>query len=141
MSNKSKFTLEQVQLLAANPFTYKVTPRYIWFTLEFKNLFLARFEAGDTSMDIFESCGYDSSILGKNRIYSFPRRLRDELASGSLTEGVANRCQEPPQQQDFNTLPAQQSVAAMQREIVYLRQQLEFLKKITELDSDKKPRT
>ena len=39
---------------------------------------------------------------------------------------------------DYNTMPAQQSVAAMQREIAYLRQQVEFLKKITELDKGRK---
>lgn len=39
---------------------------------------------------------------------------------------------------DYNTMPAQQSVAAMQREITYLRQQVEFLKKITELDKGRK---
>lgn len=46
-----------------------------------------------------------------------------------------------PAKVDYNTLPAQQSVSAMQREIAYLRQQIEFLKKITELDNDRKPRT
>lgn len=38
-------------------------------------------------------------------------------------------------------MPAQQSVAAMQREIAYLRQQVDFLKKLTELDNGKKQRT
>lgn len=141
MRYKTKFTLEQMEELAANPFTFKVTPRYIWFTLEFKNLFLARFESGDTIMEIFESCGYRSELLGKNRIYAFHRRLQDELSSGQFREGPPVRYAEASEPQDFNTLPAQQSVAAMQREIVYLRQQLDFLKKITELESSKKPRT
>ena len=64
----SRFTPEQIQLLATNPFTFKVEPRHIWFTLEFKNLFLSRYEAGETSMEIFESCGYDPAILGIHRI-------------------------------------------------------------------------
>ena len=46
--------------------------------------------------------------------------------------------QKRPVNVDYNTLPAQQSVAAMQREIAYLRQQVEFLKKITELDKGRK---
>ena len=129
----SRFTPEQIQLLAANPFTFKVEPRHIWFTLEFKNLFLARYEAGETSMEIFESCGYDSAILGIHRIYNYPRHLRTQLASGvPLTEGPANRRLAAPSDVDYNTMPAQQSVAAMQREITYLRQQIDFLKKISE---------
>jgi len=35
-------------------------------------------------------------------------------------------------------MPSQESIAAMQREIAYLRQQLEFVKKITELDNGEK---
>ena len=44
------------------------------------------------------------------------------------------------EQMDYNTMPSQQSVASMQRELKYLRQQVDFLKKITKLDNDKKPR-
>ena len=137
IKHPSRFTTEQIEILAANPFTFKVTPRHIWFTLEFKNLFLARFEAGETSMEIFISCGYDPDILGDNRIYSFPRTLRNQLASGKpLTEGPVRQA-DKPERIDYNTMPPQQSVSAMQREIAYLRQQVEFLKKITELGNGK----
>ena len=137
IKHPSRFTTEQIEILAANPFTFKVTPRHIWFTLEFKNLFLARFDAGETSMEIFISCGYDPDILGDNRIYGFPRTVRKQLASGKpLTEGPARQA-DKPERIDYNTMPPQQSVSAMQREITYLRQQVEFLKKITELGNGK----
>ena len=113
----TRFTPEQMKVLSANPFTYKVSAIYIHYTLEFKNLFLAHYEAGEPVKDIFAAFGYDPAILGDNRMYAFARRI------------------------SYNTLPAQQSVSAMQREIAYLRQQIEFLKKITELDNDRKPRT
>lgn len=136
------FTPEQMKILSENPFTYKIKPRQIWFTLEFKNLFLTRYEAGECSIDIFESCGYSVELLGPNRIHGYPRRLRLELESGRLlTEGSGHEKKEKPKNIDYNTMPAQQSVASMQRELNYLRQQVEFLKKITELDNDKKQRT
>ena len=139
---KSIFTPEQVELLAQNPFTAKVNRRQILFTLEFKNLFLSRYEEGDSSMDIFIDCGYDPDVLGKNRIYGFARRLRETVESGKpLTEDYPNAQAEPPARIDYNTMPSQLSLSAMQRELTYLRQQVEFLKKITELVSDKKPRT
>ena len=127
---KSIFTPEQIETLAANQFTAKVNARQIIFTLEFKNIFLSRYEQGDTSVEIFESCGYDTEILGRTRIYGFARRLRELVESGRpLTENT-----------DYNTMPSQLSISAMQRELVYLRQQVDFLKKITELGNDKKPR-
>lgn len=137
-----KFTLEQIAVLTANPFTSKVDFYHIWFTLEFQNLFLARYESGETSHEIFTGLGYDVDILGENRVYGFPRRLKKRIESGQgLTETAGNTKLSEPQNVDYNTMPVQQSVSSMQRELKYLRQQVEFLKKITELDNIKKPRT
>lgn len=136
-----KFTQEQLDILAANPFTSKVDWHHIWFTLEFQNIFLARYEQGESSFEIFESLGYDVEILGSNRIYNYPRMLYNRLNKGlPLTETPGKTKVDAPENVDYNTMPAQQSVASMQRELKYLRQQVEFLKKITELDNDKKPR-
>lgn len=138
---KSIFTPEQIEILASNKFTAKVNSRQIIYTLEFKNLFLSRYEQGDTSIEIFQDCGYDPEILGRTRIYGFARRLRELVESGRpLTEDYPNTKVDKPANTDYNTMPSQLSVSAMQRELTYLRQQVEFLKKITELDNDKKPR-
>ena len=137
-----KFTDEQIKELSENPFTSEVTYYHIYFTLEFQNLFLARYEKGESSVEIFESMGYDVSILGDNRVYGLAGRLRRRLESGRELIEVHGRSKaKAPQKTDYNTLPAQQSVASMQRELRYLRQQVEFLKKITELDNDKNQRT
>lgn len=137
-----KFTLEQMEALAANPFTLKLDNSHISYTLEFKNLFLARYEAGEGIREIFENLGYDTKILGNDRIYGFARNLMTKIEAGELlTETPPATKQEKPINVDYNTMPVQQSVAAMQREIAYLRQQVEFLKKLTELDSDKRSRT
>ena len=134
-----KFTQEQMEILVANPFTYKINAYRISYTLEFKNLFLARYEAGESVREIFEALGYDTDILGDSRIYCFAYKLAKQSEAGQLlTETTPTTKQEKPVNVDYNTMPAQQSVAAMQREIAYLRQQVEFLKKITELDNDRK---
>lgn len=137
-----RFTAEQLEILSNNPFTSKVDWHHIWFTLEFQNIFLTRYEQGESSSEIFESLGYDIDILGKYRIYNYPRTLYGRLEKGlSLTETPGNTKLIAPTDMDYNTLPTQQSVASMQRELKYLRQQVEFLKKITELDNEKKPRS
>jgi len=134
-----KFTAEQMERLAANPFTLRVTVLRISFTLEFKNLFLVRYESGEAIKDIFEGMGYEIEVLGENRIYNFANRLAILAERGEMpTEGPPKAKSEKPLNIDYNTMPAQQSVAAMQREIAYLRQQIEFLKKITELDNGRK---
>ena len=138
----TRFTPEQMKILSANPFTYKVSAICIHYTLEFKNLFLAHYEAGEPVKDIFAAFGYDPAILGDNRMHAFARRISKQAKEGKVpTEDSSSVKIQKPAKVDYNTLPAQQSVSAMQREIAYLRQQIEFLKKITELDNDRKPRT
>ena len=137
-----RFTPEELTVLKANPFTYKVDSRRIYYTLEFKNLFLSHYETGESSViEIFESHGYDVKILGENRMYCFASGLLRRVKAGEvLTEVPLTATQEKPVNVDYNTMPSQQSISAMQREIAYLRQQLEFVKKITELDKDRKSR-
>lgn len=137
-----QFTPEEMEQLASNPFTLRVTTYTITHTLEFKNLFLSHYYENDESAkDIFRQLGYDPEILGDGRIYSFASRLIRQIEAGEpLTEGSARTASEKPKNINYNTMPAQQSVASMQRELTYLRQQVEFLKKITALDKDEKPR-
>lgn len=137
-----KFTPEQMEALAANPFTLNVTVYRISYTLEFKNLFLSHYENGETVRDIFRTLGYDPETLGDSRIYSFAHALLNKVEAGEpLTEGPARKPVEKPVNTDYNTMPSQQSVASMQRELTYLRQQVEFLKKISQLDTTKKSET
>ena len=134
-----RFTSEEVEQLASNPFTYRVSACQISYTLEFKNLFLARYEAGESVREIFQSLGYDIEILGESRIYCFAHQLVKRAEEGQLMrEGPPARREKKPANINYNTMPSQQSIAAMQREIAYLRQQLEFVKKITELDNGEK---
>lgn len=129
-------------ILAANQFTQRLTVCRISFTLEFKNLFLAKYESGETVRDIFTELGYDTDILGENRMYNFANRLLNQVEQGKLpTEVPANSAVLKPVNVDYNTMPAQKSVSAMQREIAYLRQQVEFLKKLSEAVNGRKPST
>ena len=138
----NQFTPEQVEQLAANPFTLSVTTYRISYTLEFKNLFLSHYESGELVKDIFRQLGYDPDVLGDSRMYSFSHKLLSDVEAGKpITEGTAHKPAEKPVNTDYNTMPAQQSVASMQRELTYLRQQVEFLKKISQLDTTKKSET
>lgn len=137
----SQFSEEQIKELSANPFTRSVTSCRISFTLEFKNLFLAHYEEGMLVRDIFKSLGYDPNVLGDGRMFSFCNHTLKQVEAGiPLTELSTTRKSSSvtkPDFVDYNTLPAQQSVAAMQRELTYLRQQVDFLKKISQLDTTK----
>ena len=133
MKRLTKFTREQVKALAANPYTSMVDFRHIWYTEEFMKLFLDRYKNGDTSYEIFSSCGYDIAVLGENRVYGFPRRVTKLLGISQGLDGTAEKTMENrPRDIDNDTEPALQTVSDMQRELTYLRRQVELLKKAAE---------
>lgn len=134
-----KFTTEEMAVLAANQFTYNVTASQILYTLEFKNIFLARYEAGEGVREIFESLGYDTVILGNNRIYDFAHRLVKQAARCNLLSETSSESAGAMQgNKNYTTNLSPQSITAMQMELAYLRQQVDFLKKITALDNSRK---
>ena len=129
MRKLKKFTREQVRVLAANPYTSKVDFHCIWYTEEFMQLFLERYKNGDTSFEIFESCGYDIAVLGENRVYGFPRRVTRLLGLSQEFAGSAEKIRASGlQDMNHDAIPAQQSVSDMQRELEYLRRQIQLLK-------------
>jgi len=129
------FTPKEMEILAANNFTAKVTKRRIYHTLEFENLFLVMYdEQGKNCAEIFTELGYDVEILGKSRVHTYPKLLREKLMNTGSSRKKINERVTPPADTDYNAMPSIKSVAAMQHELLYLRQQLEFLKKITSLD-------
>lgn len=118
-----KFTREQVRALAANPYTSKVDFHSIWYTDEFMMLFLERYKNGDTSYEIFSSCGYDVEVLGENRVYGFPRRVAKLLGISQGLTGSAGKAADP------DAMPTPQTVFEIQRELEHLRRQIQLLKK------------
>lgn len=76
---------------------------------------------------IFESLGYDPEILGIARMYSLASNVRKCAAEGrEFTSGYANR-DTSHGGAGGNPTP---DTSAMQHELTYLRQQVEFLKKL-----------
>ena len=84
--------------------------------------------AGEGVQEIFESLGYDIKILDDSRIYCFAQKLAAKAEAGEVLTDTPMPSEQKRPVVDYNTLPAQQSVAAMQREIAYLSQQVEFPK-------------
>jgi hypothetical protein len=126
----SSFGAYEMAVLSKNPYTYRVGQRQISFTAEFKHIFWGRYQAGEYIPAIFESLGYDPNMLGIGRMYSLAANLRKCVAEGKeFTSGYTRHTSENRK----SSKKSEPDTAAMQYELTYLRQQVEFLKKITEL--------
>lgn len=128
----SSFTPEQIEQMRRNLYTFKVTERKIFFTKEFKQAFYEKRQQGMPLREIIVALGYDPDVLGEKRIdgisHSINKALREE---GGFREGI-RPCnsildEEYPEVTKENFI-------RMHHELQYMKQEIEFLKKISSPD-------
>ncbi len=129
------FTDEEVKVLRENKYTAFVSNSSIRFTLEFKEMFLQKKTEGVPTRRIFLEAGYDVDILGTSRIKNISKRIPKEASAPcGLHEGYHIH-RKRHEDADYSRMAPEEAMAAMQLEIVYLRQELDFIKKIIKTDS------
>ena len=130
----SSFNPEEIRILKENPNTASVTQSRLSVTLEAKKTILELYQAGWTFRRIVEDLGYDPKMLGEQRMKNMVRNVRREadsrigLHEGYLRTAGTRMDDEEIEQLDCN--PA--SYAKLKNEVVYLRKEVEFLKKISQ---------
>ena len=143
MSTKKLFTPEEVEILKENPYTWKVSLDRITYTQEFQRAFWELSLQGLSGMDAFRKLGYDPRILGKERVHNTTKRIRKQ---GNSPEGIRLKprkwmrtTKKRFKAADLEKMSHKEAAKRMQQEIVYLQQQVEFLKKIMQQDGSYKP--
>lgn len=91
---------------------------------------MKRYKEGYSPTQIVTDLGYDASVLGKRRIEG----IRDHIMKESLSEaGLHEGTLFPkmlPSSKDYTTIPKEKAIEYIQHELIYLRQEVEFIKKI-----------
>jgi hypothetical protein len=129
------FTPQEIEILRENPYTLSVTEETIRYTLPFKQEYWRRHTLGQSATHIFIELGYDVSILGKGRVYAFASHVKKEAASKTgLHEGTYRRGLRTDIP-NYTGMSNNEALARMQRELLYMRQELEFVKKIIKADN------
>lgn len=128
-----RFTGEEMDALRQNPYTYKVTQCHLSFTAEFKELFWKHYNEGMTPRDILASLGYDPDVLGENRVNGIRRHIKEE--SGKQDGFVNGRRPRNASAGAGASVPidAAEEARQLRGEVEYLRQEVEFLKKISSI--------
>ena len=130
---KNGFTPEQQVELLKNPYTRTVTDTMIKFTDEFNDLFIKRHSQGVGPSMIFRDCGYDLNVIGSKRVVNYYNRLQRTYRYKTLIAQTHRNENNNDTKKDYKIMPTSKAVEAMQHEITYLRQEVEFLKKIISL--------
>ncbi len=120
---RNPFTPEQIKLLEANPYTYRVTEHRLALTVEAKQEILKMKEEGLPACQIVKKLGYDLDIIGESRAYG--------LVFGAKVQAKSER--------GLHVLPTNpETFAKLINEVSYLRQEVDFLKKISQIGTSKK---
>ncbi|MFR5859956.1 MAG: HTH domain-containing protein [Clostridia bacterium] len=134
-----EYTPKQIKKLEANPYTLKVTKNKLYFTIKFKEDFWINYQAGNAPRKILSDLGYDLEYFGQKQIDSIVQRIKKEALSGNgFREGENRERRIPMKATNREELSSTQSIERMQNELLYLRQEVEFLKKIIMTNNSKK---
>lgn len=125
---KKRFTTDEIEILKANPYTHSVSADAIRFKKEFHDQYRRLYMLGHNCTKIFRELGYSIEILGVKRIYSFDSRIKAKSQMTQETMAVTEELAE-------NFVDKDLQLARLQNEVMYLRQELEFIKKIIKADN------
>ena len=130
----SKYTKKQMKELKENPYTLKVDDNRIFFTIEFKKVFWTKYQAGMSPRQILKELNYNLDYFGQKQIDSIVQRIKKEALKGEFTEGYNRDKRMKIKQPEIDNSP--QVIQHMQNELIYLRQEVDFLKKVLKTGKD-----
>ncbi len=136
-----EYTNREIKELESNPYTFKVTKKKLYFTKEFKKEFWIRYQAGNTPRVIMEELGYNLEILRQKQIDGIVQRIKKEALSGEgFSEGYLRKNRIAPTTMNNQKDEEETDISRLRAELLYLRQEVEFLKKNIIADHMKKKR-
>lgn len=133
-----EYTAKEMKLLKANPYTFKVTKNKLYFTAEFKEAFWTAYQAGMAPRKILADFGYDLEMFGQKQIDSMVQSIKRQAQSG---EGFRQGENHDRRRRDDFSIPkgvsveSKEALESILSEVKYLRQEVEFLKKITRTEN------
>lgn len=130
----SKYTKKQMKELKENPYTLKVDDNRIFFTIEFKKVFWTKYQAGMSPRQILKELNYNLDYFRQKQIDSIVQRIKKEALKGEFTEGYNRDKRMKIKQPEIDNSP--QVIQHMQNELIYLRQEVDFLKKVLKTGKD-----
>lgn len=130
--SKKLFTEKEINLLTRNPYVKSVSSKGITYTDEFKRHFIAENESGKTPNQIFEECGFEREVLGKDRINAAGKRWRAAYRKKGISGLKDTRSENSGQHRDNGRkeLSIEQKYARLEAQNRLLNAENELLKKI-----------
>ncbi|MFV8828168.1 IS3 family transposase [Alkalihalobacterium sp. APHAB7] len=127
--SKKIFTEKERSLLSKNPYVKSISSKGITYTNEFKRHFIAENENGKLPRMIFEECGFDTEIVGIERIKSASKRWRAAYQACGI-DGLEDTRKGNSGRPREGELSLEEKNAQLQAQINLLKAENELLKKL-----------
>lgn len=121
------FSDKQVEELRKNPYVDKVSIKAITYSKVFKQHFIDELNNGKLPTQIFREAGFDTKVVGKQRIDNFSRRIRK---MADRIEGFTDlRTQHSGRPRTKERTPDEE-IAYLKHQVALQKQQIDALKKM-----------
>ena len=127
------FNEKEIEMLLSNQYTKSCSPTTIKFTKSFAEIFWIKYLEHIPLKEIWLSLGYDPELLGIKRTEGFIYSLRKQkLTNEQRAEKTpkTSKIRRPPDGIDYSSMDTSDAIRTMQTELSYLKQEIEFLKKL-----------
>ena len=132
---KKLLTKEEIAELEQKPQVVKATRNTVTFTPEFKRIAYSQLYDGKTMRQILSEIGIRPEILGDTRIWGMTDKLRRnadrEEGYADLRKGNQRRASKETREKT-----AKEELTELRHEVAYMRQEIEFLKKVQAADTE-----
>ncbi|WP_310605271.1 HTH domain-containing protein [Anaerosporobacter sp.] len=132
------FSEKEKKVLMSNLYTLSVSDKTLKFTKEFKELFWNKYKNGQYPKQILTELGYDLDILGEARVVSIYQHIKRQALSSAGFREQKLKPTPKTKKSDLSNQISDQALLRMQHELLYMRQELDFIKKITKTDKPEK---
>ena len=120
---KKMFSEEEIRNLQANPYVKKVSEKSITYTQEFREIFVIEYQKGKLPTQILRAAGFDTTVLGRERIHSICTNFRKIEAR---SEGLADTRKGNSGRPATKDLSPEEEIKRLKNKIKYLKQENEF---------------
>lgn len=127
MANYIYFTEEQISELQKNPYVLKVSDSTITYSQEFREEFYKSLMNGGTPSQILTDMGFDTKVLGKQRVNNITKRIKKMASRYNGFEDTRKGSSGRPATKE---LSPDEQIAYLQHQLKFKDQQIEALKKM-----------
>ena len=125
---------EEIAELKQNPHVTSVSARSVNFTAEFKQIAYEAMMRGERLSSVLEMYGINTGILGETRIRGLAQRLYQFSEREEGFRSQKGKVRQSKKELKEETL--QKRLKRLENELAYTRQEVEFLKKVQEADTE-----